>query len=457
MERRQFLKFGAQAAAAVAAAPLNAFGSEGRTKGPSVAATDHDAVREVHRVRITPISLEISDRQVLRTVGYDGRSPGPVLRMRSGVPTALEVFNESAYPETVHPHGQHVPMDADGTPEEGSPLVGPGESRRFVFVPGPPGTRWYHSHAHTHGDATRGLYTGQEGVLIVEGGKDPGAYDREVILITHDWEHLIHAMKGKDAPGPMFSVNGRALGFGDPVQVRAGERILFRIVNGNAHEEIYLALPGHRFQVVALDGNPVPRPHAVQTLRLGSGERVDAFVEMRNPGVWILGEPRAERRNDGLGVVVEYAGRTGKPMWEEPLRRDWDYAAFGAQETSATPDERIEMVFDRGPKSENRPWRINGKPFWEQEYYKLQLGRRYRLIFRDKSDRLHPLHLHRHSFQLVNVEGKATSGITKDTVCIEPNGHVEVDFIADQPGLSLFHCHMQEHMDKGFMSLFETS
>lgn len=45
----------------------------------------------------------------------------------------------------------------------------------------------------------------------------------------------------------------------------------------------------------------------------------------------------------------------------------------------------------------------------------------------------------------------------KDTVCIEPNGHVEVDFIADKPGLSLFHCHMENHMKDGFMSLFETT
>ena len=32
---------------------------------------------------------------------------------------------------------------------------------------------------------------------------------------------------------------------------------------------------------------------------------------------------------------------------------------------------------------------------------------------------------------------------------------VEVDFIADNPGLTLFHCHRQLHMDFGFMTLFD--
>lgn len=454
MDRREFLRFVGSSAATLAvsqavqaAASFSAAETFGRL--------NPNAIRDVHRLRITPVSLRISDRQLLQTVGYNGGSPGPILRMRAGVPTALEVFNNSKHPETVHPHGMHVSAEADGTPEENSPVVPPGGRRRFLFEPGPAGTRWYHSHAHTHGDNTRGLYTGQQGVLIVEPRNDPGDYDREVILITHDWRKLVEATKGKDAPGPNYSINGKALGFGEPVRVRDGERVLFRIVNGNAEEEMYLAFPGHRFEIVALDGNPVPRPQTVEVLRMGSGERIDAIVKMDSPGVWIFGDIRTEHRDDGLGIVIEYGDRIGEPQWRNPPRQDWDYTLFGRSGTVAEPDARIEMVFDRGDGNGDQPWRINGKPFWEQETYKLRTGRRYRLIFRDQSDRLHPLHLHRHSFELTNVEGKTTGGIMKDTVCIEPNGHVEVDFTSNQSGLTLFHCHMQNHMDNGFMSLFE--
>lgn len=455
MDRREFLRlFGASAA--TLAVPTVAWSAAFSEEIKSFGHLDATSIRDVHRLRISPVSLEIADNQVLRTVGYDGGSPGPILRMRAGVPTALEVTNQTELPETVHPHGMHVPAVVDGTPHENSPVIPPGGRYRFLFKPGPTGTRWYHSHSHAGGENTSGLYTGQQGVLIVEGQGEPGGYDREVILMTHDWRKFIRATKGKDALGPTYTINGKALGFGEPVRVRQGERALFRIVNGNAEEVMYLALPGHRFIIVALDGNPVPQPQTVEVLRMGSGERIDAIVEMDNPGIWIFGDVRDKRRGDGLGIIVEYADKNGQPQWQSPKRQDWDYTQFGKTGPVIEPDERIEMVFDRGEKSGKRPWRINGKPFWDQETYKLRVGKRYRLIFKDKSNRLHPLHLHRHSFELTNVEGKPTAGIIKDTVCIEPNGHVEVDFVADQPGLSLFHCHMQNHMNKGFASLFET-
>lgn len=102
---------------------------------------------------------------------------------------------------------------------------------------------------------------------------------------------------------------------------------------------------------------------------------------------------------------------------------------------------------------------INGVPYdWKTMPVtrKLRLGRRYRLRFRNASDDIHPLHLHRHSFEIVSVHGQPTAGVMKDVVLVPPFQTTEVDFIADQPGLTLFHCHMQQHMDYGFMALFET-
>ena len=86
--------------------------------------------------------------------------------------------------------------------------------------------------------------------------------------------------------------------------------------------------------------------------------------------------------------------------------------------------------------------------------YTLHKGRRYRLKFRNASDDIHPLHLHRHSFELVRVGGKHTAGVIKDVVMLGGFQEVEFDFVADHPGLTLFHCHQQLHMDFGFMFLF---
>ena len=74
---------------------------------------------------------------------------------------------------------------------------------------------------------------------------------------------------------------------------------------------------------------------------------------------------------------------------------------------------------------------------------------------RNASDDIHPMHMHRHSFEITKIAGKQTSGIMKDVVMLGGFQEMEVDFIANNPGLTLFHCHMQLHMDFGFMALFE--
>ena len=82
-------------------------------------------------------------------------------------------------------------------------------------------------------------------------------------------------------------------------------------------------------------------------------------------------------------------------------------------------------------------------------------GKRYRLVFVNSSGEAHPLHLHRHSFEVVSIAGKPCSGLIKDTVMIAPYSSMKVEFTADNPGPTLFHCHQQLHMDYGFMQLFE--
>jgi FtsP/CotA-like multicopper oxidase with cupredoxin domain len=84
----------------------------------------------------------------------------------------------------------------------------------------------------------------------------------------------------------------------------------------------------------------------------------------------------------------------------------------------------------------------------------LQRGRRYRLRLRNASDDIHPVHLHRHSFELTKIAGQATAGVKKDVVMLGGYQDIEIDFVADNPGLTLFHCHQQLHMDFGFMALF---
>jgi FtsP/CotA-like multicopper oxidase with cupredoxin domain len=257
----------------------------------------------------------------------------------------------------------------------------------------------------------------------------------------------------------LFSINGRMLGHGEPVRVKAGERVLFHVLNASATEIRSLALPGHTFTVVALDGNPVPTATPVEALWIGTAERVSAIVEMNRPGVWILGDLADDDREHGMGIVVEYAGASGKPAWAKPANTRWDYTRFGHNAVRPA-DEVIEMTFAKrnAARAGFNEWTINGAAFTMQPMapvFHVRQGRRYRLRMRNASDDIHPVHLHRHSFELTRIAGRGTAGVMKDVVMLGGYQEIEVDFVANNPGLTLFHCHQQLHMDFGFMALFD--
>jgi FtsP/CotA-like multicopper oxidase with cupredoxin domain len=204
-----------------------------------------------------------------------------------------------------------------------------------------------------------------------------------------------------------------------------------------------------------LDRNPVPMPAAMDVLMLGPGERIDAWVEMNQPGVWILGAPEDPVREGGLGIVIEYANRRGTPQWTPPAKPSWDYTLFGTQPSQPAPSESLDMIFEKVPRGAGKfnSFTVNGKSYPHEQEFVLKRGTRYRLTFHNRTDDAHPLHLHRHQLEIAEIYGKPTAGVIKDTVVVPTYGRASVDFIADQPGLTLFHCHIQQHMDYGFKAL----
>ncbi|MGW1170292.1 multicopper oxidase domain-containing protein [Streptomyces sp. NPDC002550] len=105
-------------------------------------------------------------------------------------------------------------------------------------------------------------------------------------------------------------------------------------------------------------------------------------------------------------------------------------------------------------------WPLNGVPFSldsDKPVLDVERGKRYRMRLRNASDDIHPVHLHRHTFEITHIAGTPTRGLRKDVVMLGGYQTLDLDFTADQPGLSLFHCHQQLHMDYGFMVLLRCS
>lgn len=488
MKRRDLLKLGGMSLAAAARLPLAAQNgglimlpgagpspeqAQGPTSGPG---SDAD-----YTLRIAPVTVELDATHILSTIGYNGTAPGPVLRMKEGKPVTVDIINDTDTPEVVHWHGMLIPPDVDGAAEEGSPFVPPHGRSRVKFTPEPAGSRWYHTHVMSMDDLHKGTYTGQFGFVYVDGGNDKGNYDQELFLALRDWEpffslsmvdtddnglpvnilekptHINTDPNGLEVSSMTYSINDKALGSGEPIRVKEGQRLLVHFLNASAIENRTISLSGHKMRVIAMDGNPVPTPQSVDFIYLGAAERIDAEIEMNHPGVWVLGDANKQVREAGLGVIVEYAGQSKEPQWIDPPVAYWDYTQFGsATSSNPEPQQNLEMIFEKVPSGAgkfNLFW-VNGKPYPHEQEFVLHEGVRYRLTMRNRTDDAHPVHMHRHLWELRSVNDKPTAGVIKDVVVIPQAGRAVVDFTANQPGLTLFHCHIQQHMDYGFKALF---
>jgi len=491
VSRRRFLKetgtlAGVQLAGASLPFSLSAFGL-----------TSRDQTSPDYTLHIKTSPIEIAPKRIISAITYNGQFPGPLLRFKEGRQVTVDIYNDTDAPGQLHWHGQKVPVDVDGAAEEGTPFIPAQGKRRIAFTPSPAGFRFYPTHNRAGANLAAGQYGGEVGPVYIEPAQEPGRYDHEVFLVLKEFEPTfsrggdmaqdfllpaepnpelkkigeasMNASLAKGMPHGYevgyrsFTINGRMLGHGEPIKVRQGERVLFHILNRSATEIRSLALPGHSFEVVALDGNPVPNPASVPVLWLGTAERISALVHMTHPGVWILGDLADDDRRHGMGIVLEYAGRTGKAQWIAPPAFKWNYARFAKPGATAPPsDDTFEMAFAKDNATEDgfNRWTINGAAYpmtneVSTAAFHLKRGKRYRLRMRNASDDIHPIHLHRHSFELTSLAGKPTAGILKDVVMLGGYQEAEVDFVADNPGLTLFHCHQQLHMDFGFMTLLD--
>lgn len=468
--------------------------------GIQTASPDAADFKPDYALRIATTPVELAPNRIISTTTYNGQFPGPLLRFREGERVTIDIHNDTDTPEQLHWHGQFVSTDVDGAAEEGTPFIPPHGSRRISFVPRPSGFRFYHTHVRAGAELANGQYSGLVGPVYIEPKLNVGDYDREVFLTLKEFQPTLsrggdmamdfltpaetvpalkHAGKSKmnaslaqgkphgyEVGYDSFTINGRMLGHGEPIRVKHGERVLFHVLNGSAGEIRSLALPGHQFTVVAMDGNPLPRPVRVPGLWLGTAERISAVVEMNHPGVWVMGDLSDDDRRHGMGIVVEYAGYKGKPQWIPPKPFKWNYAHFGkSAPTNSKPDHVFDMTIEKQNAAVDgfNLWTINGVSYpidqsgsmMAKPSFHLREGSRYRIRMKNASDDIHPIHLHRHSFELTRIAGQPMSGLMKDVVMVGGYQEAEIDFVADNPGLTLFHCHQQLHMDFGFMTLFD--
>jgi multicopper oxidase len=446
-----------------------------------------------------PLMVSPSPGVSFAGLAYNGTIPGPLLRVTHGQRVRVRYASRVRVPTSVHWHGMIVPNRMDGVAYITQPPVADGGEFVYEFVPNPPGTRWYHDHAF-HLSIMRGLF----GIFVVEDPKDEPA-DREFALVFHDvpdWTTVESALRGvSTAPmqtlmgtpeamemmssmksahmqpkramkaGGMMGdeityvahcINGTAYSATSKLAVKVGDRVRLRILNASPTETRYVRLAGHRLSVTHSDGNRLERPIEVDALRIGVGERYDASFEVRTPGAFLLegltGRPLAHQQ----AAVLYTEGMEGATPVGSPQRLvGVDYFTYEkAGGVTAEPvaasigSLRYHLTLGGGAWGSNR-WTINGASWPRTPKIHVRSGDDVIVHFKNKTDMEHPMHLHGHVFQLVEVGGTwLAQPLFKDVSLVPANGGTTTwRFTADSaPGRWLLHCHNDIHMMDGMMT-----
>ncbi len=456
-----------------------------------------------------PTSVDIGGRAV-QTWAFNGTVPGQTIRASAGDVVRARVVNDLTAPLTVHWHGIALRNDMDGVPDVTQSPIAPGAGFTYQFTVANPGTYFYHSHVGTQLD--RGLYgalvvdqraaapaaTPDIPLLLDDWVDGTGQTPDEVLAMLQAASRSGSAsgassgsMPGMDmgspsapAPAPSaagatggampgmdmgdsgvtadqplgtdtvdlrypeYLVNGRTAAAPAVYPVKAGQQVQLRLINAAAETPFRVAFGGGGMTVVATDGYAVT-PVTTDSLLIGMGERYDVRVTVPADGAFPL--VAAVEGGSGQAMAVLRTGDGALPaadarpagLKSTPLR----YDQLHPTATDALPPGTADVTYKVQATGDmaSYKWGLNA-PTSGGATLPVKLGQRVRLVLENTTTMWHPIHLHGHTFQLVSAAG---TGPRKDTVIVPPRSTVTVEFIADNPGQWLLHCHNVYHAEAG--------
>jgi FtsP/CotA-like multicopper oxidase with cupredoxin domain len=458
-------------------------------KDPLVAAAEQQRRRtgaQVRQVSLTaaPTTIGIGKRRV-KTWAFNGVVPGPEIRVSAGEVIRATVRNHLPAPLTIHWHGITIRNDMDGVPGVTQKPIPPGGTFTYEFTASKPGTYFYHPHTGVQLD--RGLY----GALIVQDPAETTTYGRDVTLLLDDWidgmgttpdrvlKQLQAGMKQMrmgtgqmsgmhggmgnqtgplgmdtgDVNYPLYLINGRPPSSPQVYDVKPGERIRLRLINAGSDTPFRVAVGGQPMSVIATDGYPV-NPVSSNAILIGMGERYDVVVTVTRPGVFPVVARAEGKRGQALAVLRSGPGRIPAANVAPAQLHGalLSLNALAAAPAVALPPGKPDLTYRVRLTGNMMSYKWGLKvPKQGSVTLPVRLGQRVRLTFENDTAMWHPMHLHGHTFEVINGSGGA--GPRKDTVIVPPMGTVTVDFIADNPGQWVLHCHNTYHAESGMMTV----
>ena len=435
-------------------------------------------------------------RLIKRTIEVNGK-PAAVYGIRQpdgtkGITTRVgdrfrvHVENQIGEPSLIHWHGLAPPWQQDGVPGISGPPIPAGGSADYDFPLGYGGTFWMHSHQGLQEQLLL------DAPLIIRDQRDqPGR--QEILLTLNDFsftppeEIFANLKKGGKLPGmaARASMPGAGMARGDPsegadlndvtydaflandrsladpqvVPVEPGGQVLLRVINASSMSSYHFDLGRLDGRLIAVDGTLV-QPIAGRRFPVNVAQRLDI----------VLAIPRAAAAYPLLATVEGERDRTGIVLaaGKAPIARIAAQAPTAAPEITMELEKRLRAAEPLKPRKPDRVhnidltgemskyiWSINGVA-WNPQVPPLPVarGERVALVIANSTGMPHPMHLHGHRFQVVEIEGVGLPGAVRDTVRVPPGQRVIVVFDADNPGTWAFHCHMLYHMEAGMFQTF---
>jgi FtsP/CotA-like multicopper oxidase with cupredoxin domain len=397
-------------------------------------------------------------------------------------PFRVNLENKLTVPTAIHWHGLHPPNNEDGVPGVTQPPIRPNASVLYDFPLVPAGTHWMHSH--------QGLQEASllAAPLIVHEKGDESLDEQQIVIMLGDFSFMnpdeifgkLRAGAKKAAPMAMkmgakpdandwnydaYLANDRTLNDPEVVKVEKSGRVRLRIINGSSGTNYFVDLGSLTGELIATDGMPI-EPIRASRFPLAIAQRIDVRIQIPAEGgaFPILGLRELSREQTGIilttpgatvsRLLVQAADATGL------LTLDQEKRMVARHPLEPRSDQRS-YVLTLGGNMAAYSWTIDGisfnvnDPQSEKAGVMVKQGERAVVKFVNETPMSHPMHLHGHAFQVIDINGQAINGAVRDTLLVTGKSSVTIAFDANNPGLWYLHCHVLWHLAAGMATLVQ--
>lgn len=469
MHRRDFLKTLAIGAAALS--PLNVTSSWAKAT-----MSDLTIGKRVLDVNGKPATV----------FGLTDRNGLPGLVFDADTQFDIRLHNNTAEETLIHWHGLTPPWKMDGVPGNPAALLKAQESRHYDFPVGKGGTHWMHAHTLQEQNLLAAP-------LIVRTAEDRKRDEQEVVVMLHDFsfkspEELLAGLKSGSSGHAMpmdhgnmstpmtgmhanhqmpmmdmqsmdlndieydaYLANDRTLDDPEIVQVEKGGLVRLRIINGATATAFTIDTGKLDGELIAVDGTEII-PVSARRFPISMGQRLDIRVKLPSEtGAFPIVAFR-EGAKEQTGIVLASAGAPVKKL-----------ASVGTENGPVLDLTLEQLIKSSSPLSARKPDRqfslmLTGNManyIWgieESAPLNVMEGQRVHISMHNMSMMAHPMHLHGHHFQVIEINGMQIAGAVRDTVHVPPMSQVTIAFDAANRGRWPLHCHHLYHMATGMMS-----